>query len=107
MATWKVRSQPTPQGHSIHIGGRALAPPSNHGPGAGKSPRRRHSLLRVFDKASTAIRGAVARVERGFAVFAEIPYQDDRAPQDISQLLTEFEAECGAQTDDRGIRAGH
>jgi hypothetical protein len=60
-----------------------------------------HKLRRArgLPKLSTVIRTIVARVERGFAAFAEIPYQDALARQELSQLLNEFEAECHAQSE--------
>ena len=103
MTTWKVRDQPR-----RGIQSTSAAVPSYslriHSRGTRKLSSWRHSLLTAFHKASTVIRSTVARVERGFAVFAEIPYQDDSVPQDPSQLLNEFEAECGIQSDNRGVR---
>jgi hypothetical protein len=61
-----------------------------------RSTRRRalraaqHVLLEHF---SIAFHSAIARLERGFASFAKIPYQDVRTRQDLLRMLDEFEIE--------------
>jgi hypothetical protein len=47
-------------------------------------------VLESFQKASATIRAIGARLERGFADFADIPYQDARTQQELSQLFDEY-----------------
>jgi len=49
----------------------------------------RYLVLRSVRRAPTTIRAIVVRLERGFAAFAAIPYQDARAQQELSRLLDE------------------
>jgi hypothetical protein len=51
--------------------------------------------------ATNTIRTIIAHVERGFADFAKVPYQD-RKQQELLQLLDEFEAECSAEQSGQG-----
>jgi BON domain len=53
----------------------------------------RYALLASFQKAATTIWTIIAHLERGFADFAEIPYQDASTHRELSLLLDEFEAE--------------
>jgi hypothetical protein len=46
-------------------------------------------VLESFQKASATIRATGARLERGFADFADIPYQDARTQQELSRLFEE------------------
>jgi hypothetical protein len=46
--------------------------------------------LESFQKASATIRATGARLERGFAAFADIPYQDARTQQELSRLFDEY-----------------
>jgi hypothetical protein len=46
-------------------------------------------VLEFFQKASATIRATGARLERGFAEFADIPYQDARTQQELSCLFDE------------------
>ena len=46
-------------------------------------------LFESFRKASATIRAIGTRLERGFADFADIPYQDARTRQELSRLLDE------------------
>jgi hypothetical protein len=46
-------------------------------------------VLESFQKASATIRATGARLERGFADFADIPYQDARTQQELSRLFDE------------------
>ncbi len=51
-------------------------------------------ILARFQKAPTIIRNIIVRVERGFADFAQIPYEDPIAQRALLLLLDEFAAEC-------------
>jgi hypothetical protein len=53
----------------------------------------RYTLLASFQKAAATIWTIIAHVERGFADFAEIPYQDACTYGELSQLMDELEAE--------------
>jgi hypothetical protein len=53
----------------------------------------RYALLASFQKAAATIWTIIAHVERGFADFAEIPYQDACTYGELSQLMDELEAE--------------
>jgi hypothetical protein len=53
----------------------------------------RYVALVPFQNVPTIIRTIIARAERGFADFAQIPYQDALAQQELSRLLDEFGAE--------------
>jgi hypothetical protein len=53
----------------------------------------RYALLASFQKAAATIWTIIAHVERGFADFAEIPYQDASTYRELSQLMDELEAE--------------
>jgi hypothetical protein len=46
-------------------------------------------VLESFHKASATIRATGARLEHGFADFADIPYQDARTQQELSRLFEE------------------
>jgi hypothetical protein len=52
-------------------------------------------ILARFQEAPTIIRNIIVRVERGFADFAQIPYEDPLAQRELLLLLDEFAAECG------------
>jgi hypothetical protein len=51
-------------------------------------------VLARCQEAQTTIRNIIARVERGFANFAQIPYEDSLVQRELLQLLDEFAAEC-------------
>jgi hypothetical protein len=51
-------------------------------------------MLARFREAPTTIRNIISRVERGFAEFAQIPYEDSLAQRELLLLLDEFAAEC-------------
>ena len=51
-------------------------------------------MLARFQEAPTTIRNIISRVERGFADFAQIPYEDSFAQRELLLLLDEFAAEC-------------
>ena len=51
-------------------------------------------ILAHFREAPTIIRNIIVRVERGFADFAQIPYEDSLAQRELLLLLDEFAAEC-------------
>ena len=53
----------------------------------------RYAVLTPFQKAPTTIRTIIARVERGFADFAQIPYQDSLTQREFLRFLDDFEAE--------------
>jgi hypothetical protein len=53
----------------------------------------RYAVLAPFQKTPTTICTIVARIERGFADFAQIPYHDAFTHRELSQLLDELEAE--------------
>jgi hypothetical protein len=53
----------------------------------------RHIVLAPFRRAPAAIRIILTRVERGFAGFAQIPYEDSLTQRELLQFLDEFEAE--------------
>jgi len=53
-----------------------------------------HSVLESLLKAQATIRAAGACLERGFADFADIPYQDARTQQQLSQLLDVCSFSC-------------
>jgi hypothetical protein len=53
----------------------------------------KYAELASFQKAPTTILAIIARVERGFADFAQIPYQDALTHRELSQLLDDLEAE--------------
>jgi hypothetical protein len=53
----------------------------------------RYIVLAPFRKAPAAIRIILTRVERGFADFAQIPYEDSLTQRELLQFLDEFEAE--------------
>jgi hypothetical protein len=48
-----------------------------------------HLTLESFQKALATIRATGARLERGFADFADFPYQDARTQQELSRLFDE------------------
>jgi hypothetical protein len=51
-------------------------------------------MLARFQEVPTALRNIIARLERGFADFAQIPYEDSLAQRELLLLLDEFAAEC-------------
>ena len=51
-----------------------------------------YAVLALLQEAPTAIRNIIARVERGFAAFAQIPHEDSLARRELLQLLDELEA---------------
>jgi hypothetical protein len=51
-------------------------------------------VLQSLQKAQATIRATGVRLERGFADFADIPYQDARTRQQLSQLLDECSFKC-------------
>jgi hypothetical protein len=53
----------------------------------------RYAMLAFLQKAATTIWTIIAHIERGFADFAEIPYQDACTYRELSQLMDELEAE--------------
>jgi hypothetical protein len=72
----------------------------------------RYAVLAFLQKAATTIWTIIAHVERGFADFAEIPYQDAFTHRELSQLLDELEAEHhtdqslpGVRLENRTVRA--
>jgi hypothetical protein len=72
-----------------------------------------YGVLAAFQNAApTTLRMIVARVERGFAEFAEIPYQDVITRQELSQILDEFGSDAprfrpaGRRADQRVPRPG-
>jgi hypothetical protein len=57
----------------------------------------RSGALAAFQKAVSArVLIVVARVERGFAEFADIPYQDVLTRQELSQVLDEFGSDAAS-----------
>jgi hypothetical protein len=65
----------------------------------------RYAVLASFEKAPTTIRTIIARVERGFADFARIPYQDSLTQREFSRFLDDFESEFRRdRSDERGFR---
>jgi len=59
-------------------------------------PSSIRAVFTLCKNVPTGVRTIIGRVERGFADFAEIPYQDALTRQDISLLLNEFEAKSPA-----------
>jgi hypothetical protein len=53
----------------------------------------RYVVIAPLQKVPMTIRTIIARVERRFADFAQIPYQDAYTQQELSRFLDEFEAE--------------
>jgi hypothetical protein len=51
-------------------------------------------MLASFQEVPTALRNIIARLERGFADFAQIPYEDSLAQRELLLLLDEFAADC-------------
>src|ERR1700730_18014992 len=51
-------------------------------------------MLARLQEVPTALRNIIARLERGFADFAQIPYEDSLAQRELLLLLDEFAAEC-------------
>src|SRR6266849_8250173 len=51
-------------------------------------------ILARFQEAPIIIRNIIVRVERGFADFAQIPYEDSLAQRELLLLLDEFAVEC-------------
>ena len=49
--------------------------------------------LALLRKVPVIIRSVTARVERGFADFAQIPYQDSLTQREFLRFLDDFEAE--------------
>jgi hypothetical protein len=60
----------------------------------------RFVVLAPFQKAPAAIRTIIARVDRGFAEFAQVPYQDAHTKQELLALLSEFEADSHPEQSD-------
>jgi hypothetical protein len=57
-------------------------------------------VLAPFQKAPAAVRTIIARVDRGFAEFAQVPYQDAHTRRELLALLYEFEADSHAEQSD-------
>jgi hypothetical protein len=60
----------------------------------------RYAVFAPFEKAPTTIQTIIARVERGFAHFAQIPYQGSLTQRDFSRFLDDFEAEFRSDRSD-------
>jgi hypothetical protein len=68
-------------------------------------------MLARLQEVPTALRNIIARLEHGFADFAQIPYEDSLAQRELLLLLDEFAAECSptirrARIMHRSTRAG-
>jgi len=64
-------------------------------------------ILARFQEAPIIIRNIIVRVERGFADFAQIPYEDSLAQRELLLLLDEFAVECDPDHPTSGDHATH